>query len=888
MFSRRSTPSRTGDARQRSKSRGTQVAGCDDVTIEEYLAHRPAISHLFDLAPQLDPAGTGWDPEGSQLDASRLVAVARRNSRHTDIRLLVDDGERYLAAAIHLAESMWCDVYITPRGGGLRFLREYHPVTGESWDVALEDMTTSEPVEWLVVRPGDMPAETPTWFVTARGRLRPRSGLVSVPLPGGLAFATKATFRDTAHLSARMRAGTTRVTTVAVNADQGRFEISRFEDSGSLLGGVEFATLVAASLDVVHPDVQLALTWPTDAEACNALDAELMRVADALNRTVWVPKPAGGAHVLLGCGELAAVDEVGSPAEWLAYPSRLDTGWEPHHGTDADGRLVPAGEVAVVSFPGVPLVSVPATQLEGLGTWYESVAPSDSLFAIDLALLADGRLGVCREDGIPLAIGPRHLRTLLRDAGWSGQELLLLTQPPAQYWDAALEHAGQLVDDLKVDIWLPALGAEVSVRPDGTLAAEGPDGTELAWHGLLYAVPDELSGPDAAASALPAALARPPGQPAVPALPPQVAHMPQVATTPHVAPAARMALESEAVELEFEAPAEVLALAAGAVASAALAAAATEEPELASSAPAAQPAVEPVGVVLPRVAKLGGTHAVPWLPTSPVVNARPVELYLWTSLAQDHIENWGLPSPDLFLLACQDPLRLADRQPTGYLLRVSVPAQAAIDLLEHSQHMPAKVQQRLSETGHTHMLPLAWLSGVTVTARFNLDGVGGIVPGSDVDHGALAICFEGAEHGVTGLPNEVVNWPGRRQRDDAPSYLMLPGGPDFAEPRPRVPSGYIALHRRRPKIEDGYRLLEVRLRQRCVIDVPATLDKLNGLPIVGRLHDFVGLDLLLSEQQLGSAYVTKAWRSSDGKRPIVDKLDGEPLATALAFPVPSR
>src|SRR5690606_22816404 len=168
------------------------------------------------------------------------------------------------------------------------------------WDAIAIDTTTGEPSDWLVVRPPDLAAEVPTWFISTRGRLRQSNGLVTVQIPDGLAFATKPTFRDTAFLATRMKPGMTRLTTIAVTCEQGRFAISRFDVAGALLGGVEFATLVAASLDVIHPDVQLALTWPADDAACAALDVELVRFADALNRTVWVPEPQGAAFVLPG------------------------------------------------------------------------------------------------------------------------------------------------------------------------------------------------------------------------------------------------------------------------------------------------------------------------------------------------------------------------------------------------------------------------------------------------------------------------------------------------------------------------------------------------------------------------------------------------------------
>src|SRR6185369_256033 len=99
--------------------------------------------------------------------------------------------------------------------------------------------------------------------------------------------------------------------------------------------------LISASLDVVHPDVQLALTWPRDATAGTALHAELIRLADALGRTVWVPEPHGAAFVMPGLGEFIAVDEVGAPSKWRAYPPRLTEHWTTTYGTDLDGRLSP-------------------------------------------------------------------------------------------------------------------------------------------------------------------------------------------------------------------------------------------------------------------------------------------------------------------------------------------------------------------------------------------------------------------------------------------------------------------------------------------------------------------------------------------------------------------
>jgi hypothetical protein len=190
------------------------------------------------------------------------------------------------------------------------------------------------------------------------------------------------------------------------------------------------------------------------------------------------------------------------------------------------------------------------------------------------------------------------------------------------------------------------------------------------------------------------------------------------------------------------------------------------------------------------------------------------------------------------------------------------------------------MKERLLETGATHLLPLAWLADLRVTARFDLDGAGGIAVRTDINAAALAIRFEGADHGVPGLPNEVVNWPEKGQRADTSSYLVLPDGP-LADLQV-VHRGLVPLVRRKPAIEEGSLVLEIKVRKRKAIDVPATLDRLAGMPVVGRLHDFVGLDLLLAEADLPNAVVTKIWRCGPNGKPVVDRLTNATLADALA------
>jgi hypothetical protein len=282
-----------------------------------------------------------------------------------------------------------------------------------------------------------------------------------------------------------------------------------------------------------------------------------------------------------------------------------------------------------------------------------------------------------------------------------------------------------------------------------------------------------------------------------------------------------------------------------------------------------------------------------------VVNPRPIEVYL-TVTGPRHPDDrgavtgdeCGVVSPDLFLLAGQDPLRLAEMCRAGSLLRVRAAAQSAIDLYEHSPSAPDALRRRLDRTGCTHLLPLSWLAGVRVTASFQVDGAGGIGPRRTVDGAAVAVRFAGADHGVVGLPNEVVRWPDRRLRTDAPTYLLLsdPFSDERRGPELRLLAerGCLALSRRRPALAVGHRLLEVKVRRRSTIDVPATRDKLAGLA-AARLPDLAGLDLLLAEPEFATAVVTTTWRSGHRRRPVVERLDGATLAGVLAAAgVPTR
>src|SRR5262249_37294704 len=147
------------------------------------------------------------------------ATIRARGERLTDVRLLVDDALDCAPLAAALARNLGCDVYLPPRGADIRYVHESSALAGDSYEAVAVDRATGEPTAWRVVRPEGLPPAVPTWFPTIRGRLRLSSGLVSVGLPDGIAFATKNTFRDATYLASHMQPGTSRITTIAVNAD---------------------------------------------------------------------------------------------------------------------------------------------------------------------------------------------------------------------------------------------------------------------------------------------------------------------------------------------------------------------------------------------------------------------------------------------------------------------------------------------------------------------------------------------------------------------------------------------------------------------------------------------------------------------------------------------
>ena len=270
-------------------------------------------------------------------------------------------------------------------------------------------------------------------------------------------------------------------------------------------------------------------------------------------------------------------------------------------------------------------------------------------------------------------------------------------------------------------------------------------------------------------------------------------------------------------------------------------------------------------------------HHVAWLAPAPPTNVEPVELYLWTTVAPEDLTGHGLATADLFLLARLAPARLATDQRSGFMLRLAVPPGVAVDLSARPDQLPDRLRRRLTEAPDTYLLPLAWLADVRATACYELDGSGGRAASTRLSDAPLTFCFRGADHGVPGLPTEVVRWPVRRSHE--PAYLTLPDDPEWTSARLRAHPGWLPLSRRRPEVPRGYHLLRLDVAQDQAIDARATLAMLAGSGIsASGLTVFTGVDLALPVREFGTATITQVQAARpDGGVAFV----GRPLASAL-------
>jgi hypothetical protein len=253
--------------------------------------------------------------------------------------------------------------------------------------------------------------------------------------------------------------------------------------AGTVYTGQELAAALTP-LQLFGGELRLWLRWPDQPADQRRLDDNLAELAETTGATVWTPPVGGRAVVLDGCRDLAARAGNGEVGPWRSHRPLGTTA--PTLATDLDGRLVPAGGVHRAGAGGVRLVSVAANDERRLLDQYAQVRRQDGLFLAHFALLAGGRLAFRYADGSLLPLGGREARRLLRDAGWTDEEVCLLTAVPAQPPPGLPEHLATLVAELGVAVWTAEPGSTVAVR-DGLPRAANPAGRAASWRPALPA-----------------------------------------------------------------------------------------------------------------------------------------------------------------------------------------------------------------------------------------------------------------------------------------------------------------------------------------------------------------------------------------------------------------
>ncbi len=727
------------------------------------------IEGLFDLRLVRAPGGELVDPARPEatLDSDRIADLVRRaGGAGDDVRVLLSGAARDRAVFAELAGVLERDVYISPAGARLHYLPG--PADTDQLELALVDQVSGGPADWLVIQPPHLASNGPGWFEIAGGRLRPRSGLVTLPLADGIALTTRADFVTRRAATGLLWPGHLGLVTIAAEVRAGAFVVGDYGGGQADLNGVQLAAALGGRA-LYGAEIRMWLDWPAEAAEHGRLADGLAGLADACGAVVWAPEPGATIEVLDGCHDLGAVDVAGRPAGWLGYrPARAGA---PRFAPDADGRLVPAGGVAMAGRSGGPSVGRAVGPVQTMSDRYGRVAGERGLFVVDLAVLHDGRWAARRMDNSVLALGSRECRRMLSGAGWRGEDLALVSTYPPEVATEVRRGATQMFAGLGAEVWSLPPGAQVEAVGDRCRAIDEfgrpvewrrltPDPARAAprWHsreGILRPYP--TTAPERTEPAEPAFLwwGLPGPEPrSVP--PPDADPLLPSSTAPRLAPAQRRL-----------------------------------------------------------------SHGIYWLADRPKVNAEAVELYVVAGCPPEQAFTTGVPSPHLYLvglLAPPDPGRLRTGE---YLLRVRVEPGGVVDLSSIDIHVPPVVQLMLSAGGQAYLMPGGLLSRARLTAAYAVSPHGRYARCHEFpDLPPLALRFQGARHGIDGLPDDVPRWP-RHATDIA--YALV------EDPRDLLARHWLALSSRLPSARAGAFLLRLRVPRRRAIDVVGTARQLVGL-----------------------------------------------------------
>ncbi|MEO3930443.1 hypothetical protein ABGB07_42330 [Micromonosporaceae bacterium B7E4] len=273
------------------------------------------------------------------LDARAITDLVRCSGEAAnDVRILTGDGARHSELFSEVAGLLAHDVLVSPDGAEIRH-HDRRGGNGPLHAVPL-DRATHRVRDWIVIQPPELATPLPGWFTVDRGLVRPRKGVVGLPLRGGVVLATRADFvtrRATAH---RLGAASDGLVTVAVTTRAGGFLVGDYGGTQRVYTGSQLAALLG-DLPLYGSDLRLWLTWPSDPDEQQSLAAQARELAETTGATVWTPPPGGSAELVDGRQDLRALDYAGETAEWQAHRPRFAVGPLALRATP-DGLLAPA------------------------------------------------------------------------------------------------------------------------------------------------------------------------------------------------------------------------------------------------------------------------------------------------------------------------------------------------------------------------------------------------------------------------------------------------------------------------------------------------------------------------------------------------------------------
>ena len=771
------------------------------------------ITGLFDL--WLQPGARGGLVLPSRpdrpLDARAIADLVQRSGEAgNDVRILTSDGERHSELLSEVAGLLAHDVLVSPDGAEVRH-RDRIGGNGPLHAVPV-DRATRRVRDWIVIQPPELATPLPGWFTVDHGLVRPRKGVVGLPLRGGMVLATRADFvarRATAH---RLATASDGLVTVAVTARAGGFLVGDYGGTQRVYSGGELAALLG-DLPLYGSDLRLWLTWPSDPDEQHRLAEQARELAETTGATVWTPPPGGSAELIDGRQNLRALDHAGNVARWQAHRPRWAAG-APTLRATPDGLLVPVSARELVIVRTVPPPQADPPRADGSSE-------------------ADGPGG--REvpaGGVPARPAPAST-PVPADSGTPTAETPAEPQRPAA---RTREEPTPATGEETAEPAPPTAETPTEPQPatEKTPSEPQPPAEETPTRPQSSA--EETPAAPQAATPQPPAEKAPAAKEAAAEPAPAAEETPQEPRSPAAeTPAAPVTKDTTA----DPAPATKETAAAPAPTAAAVSLAAGDVP----TTPLPRPALVPDD-------RRAETYGPAWLPPGQQVNAEQFEAFV-VSPSDTRWAARGMPTAELFLLAFLDPRSVPEG---SRLLRVRVGPGGAIPMTALRAHVPARLQH-LRGLREVYLLPAGRLDRTVPVDVFERDHTGQLLPAGRCDGEPLRIHCSSPARSIAGLPHDVCRWPRSGTRR---AYALL------SAEHVRLPRNWLRLYRRQPPVRPNRLLLELQVPRDRAIDVLSTADVLAPLTHVRTRAEQLRaaqVELILGSRSYGRVRVRRAYRA---------------------------